>query len=653
MLKRVFRTVILSALISLWGIAALASNFAQQLPTLDSLTISGGALYPAFDPNTTIYSLTPVVSDGTAGSIVTAIPTSPTATLEVSINGGSFIALNSGLPSPNLLFSGCSNVITVRVTDGTASQDYTMNVTRAQCIQGAQGPQGPQGEKGEKGDTGAQGLTGEKGAQGDVGAQGPQGLVGPQGLAGMQGPLGSKGDSGVQGPAGPQGAPGLGTSNSGDTAVIADNDGDGNGQIDFKTGDTTRFRINNDGTTFLTGNMGIGESNPTDARQVFAGPYPNGMVQKVKTSDGMLDFNFTQRGVANTGAQRMNQVMTWGWNIDHGGGGEKQQETGIGLSLESYYHPEGGNPLTEAHLFYINRAGQQFRPWSFVADQTDDSGLFAFKVDTLRIHSGTDPGAYAQFTAQKISLGAPTSISGGLTFYGMDTNVKGIFTNNGEFVFGNNLTSFPSIKAGQGAPSGSCVPGSLYLRRPDGVSYDSLGTCVPGGSWARVWNSVTLNISGTANRLPKFTNTSSLGNSLMADDGTSITLTSGNLLFGAGSNQDIGKATANRPRNLYLAGSATIGGGTAIKRHMSNAASLDFDSIPANSCAQLTITAAGAADGDVISLGVPSALASLMGVQVTGFVSSPNTVTVRACNITATATTNPPAVTVRISVSQY
>ncbi len=437
-----------------------------------------------------------------------------------------------------------------------------------------------------------------------------------------------------------------------DVTLRADSDANGAGMIEFLTANTSRLRINNDGSSTFNGNVGFGADSPADARMVIAGPYPEGMVQKVKTSDGLVDFNFTQRSAPNTGNARTNQVMTWGWNLHQGGGNERAGETGIGLSLESYYHPEGGNPLTEAHLFYINREGVQFRPWSFVADRTTDAGAFSFQVNRLRFYTGTNPNYYAQFTGDEALLRVPTVIYGGLTWRGADGSTQGRFTADGSLVFGDNPTSFPSIRFGAGAPSGYCAPGSLYLRRPDGVTLESLSTCRPGGAWSSVWTSATLSISGISGRLPRFTGATSLGSSLLADNGTNLTLTSGGLLFGA-TNQDIGTATGSGPRNLYLSGSAVIGGGAVIKKNLSNTATLDFGVIGANSCDQLTITVTGAADGDPVSLGVPSALASLNGVQVSGFVISANTVAVRVCNATAQATTNPPPVSVRASLWQY
>lgn len=94
--------------------------------------------------------------------------------------------------------------------------------------------------------------------------------------------------------------------------------------------------------------------------------------------------------------------------------------------------------------------------------------------------------------------------------------------------------------------------------------------------------------------------------------------------------------------------------GSTITNHISATASLDFPVIGANSCQSLTITTTGAADGDTVSLGVPTALANASTtLALTGFVSAANTVTVRVCQVAASATSDPAAATVRADVWKH
>jgi hypothetical protein len=100
-------------------------------------------------------------------------------------------------------------------------------------------------------------------------------------------------------------------------------------------------------------------------------------------------------------------------------------------------------------------------------------------------------------------------------------------------------------------------------------------------------------------------------------------------------------------------GGMNIGGGTTITKHLSAAATLDFSSWTGGSCQDRTISVSGAADGDTVTVGVPSVLASVAGLQFSGFVSAANTVTVRGCKITSGASADPAPAPVRADVWQH
>lgn len=98
----------------------------------------------------------------------------------------------------------------------------------------------------------------------------------------------------------------------------------------------------------------------------------------------------------------------------------------------------------------------------------------------------------------------------------------------------------------------------------------------------------------------------------------------------------------------------TVNGGAPITNVLSATASLDFDlSGSGVTCQDLTITVTGAVgDDDTVLIGMAGSLGSTAGVQITGFVSATNTVTVRACDVTA-GNPDPTAQTVRATVVQF
>jgi hypothetical protein len=143
--------------------------------------------------------------------------------------------------------------------------------------------------------------------------------------------------------------------------------------------------------------------------------------------------------------------------------------------------------------------------------------------------------------------------------------------------------------------------------------------------------------------------------SFFTNNGTAqVTLfPSGNFSIGNNSNTaPLAVGTAGQFQ-VSSAGAATIGGGTAITRHISVSTSLAFPQFSQDSCNALSVTAAGAADGDSVALGIPNALAAINGLTWFGWVSAPDTVSVRGCNVTNQSVAAPPAANVRVDVWQH
>jgi hypothetical protein len=109
------------------------------------------------------------------------------------------------------------------------------------------------------------------------------------------------------------------------------------------------------------------------------------------------------------------------------------------------------------------------------------------------------------------------------------------------------------------------------------------------------------------------------------------------------------KADGTSPPTTNTTGALKIGS-TTIQKHLSATASLDFAAWSGTDCQEKTIRALGAADGDTVVLGIPNALASVAGVTWSGWVSGIDAVTVRGCKITAGASFDPGAATVRVDV---
>jgi hypothetical protein len=97
------------------------------------------------------------------------------------------------------------------------------------------------------------------------------------------------------------------------------------------------------------------------------------------------------------------------------------------------------------------------------------------------------------------------------------------------------------------------------------------------------------------------------------------------------------------------AGVVTIEGNTVATR-LTGTATLDFGVVTANSHADLTMTVTGAAVGDAVALGVPTAVAAVAGLSYTAWVSATDTVTVRAANCATTNSSDPASGSFRATI---
>jgi hypothetical protein len=102
---------------------------------------------------------------------------------------------------------------------------------------------------------------------------------------------------------------------------------------------------------------------------------------------------------------------------------------------------------------------------------------------------------------------------------------------------------------------------------------------------------------------------------------------------------------------VFMPQGTSVGGGATLLKVMSATAALDFPLTSAQNSADLTITVNGAATGDTVDLGVPTA-AILANSDYTAWVSAANTVTVRFNNYSAGAQ-NPTSGTFRAQVNHF
>ena len=132
-----------------------------------------------------------------------------------------------------------------------------------------------------------------------------------------------------------------------------------------------------------------------------------------------------------------------------------------------------------------------------------------------------------------------------------------------------------------------------------------------------------------------------------------LTLGSGAYPVAVWNTSGVIKAYIDTTGAVYAEGAVTIGAGAAITKVLTGTGSLDFAQASANACETLTLTVTGAADGDVIELGIPHALANHNTTATFAkWRSASNTVSVRRCVISADGS-DPAAATLRATVIQH
>ena len=151
-------------------------------------------------------------------------------------------------------------------------------------------------------------------------------------------------------------------------------------------------------------------------------------------------------------------------------------------------------------------------------------------------------------------------------------------------------------------------------------------------------NEIGCNTAASAIRLASGNGVTIGGNTILCQAGTSTGISVGT-----------GVANVTIGHNTFASVTTPINDVTALARiaprMLFGSASLDFAVLPANSCEQLPITVTNARDGDAVLLEKLNVIAGVTNSVFEAFVSANDTVVVRRCNVSLTATADPAAAT--------
>jgi concanavalin A-like lectin/glucanase superfamily protein len=144
-----------------------------------------------------------------------------------------------------------------------------------------------------------------------------------------------------------------------------------------------------------------------------------------------------------------------------------------------------------------------------------------------------------------------------------------------------------------------------------------------------------INISGSAASAVTASSASNAVNSLNLGDVAATNYARVDIGNNFSGNQIVtGNVTASG--NLSTVGTTTMGGGTPIVEHLSATFDPTLPALKPSTCATANFTITGAGDGNTLALGVPNARTTGGGtILYFAWVSAANTITVEACNISA------------------
>lgn len=302
------------------------------------------------------------------------------------------------------------------------------------------------------------------------------------------------------------------------------------------------------------------------------------------------------------------------------------------------------------------RTPASFANIKFLTDATTwTKGAITFEVAT---NDGTDPtGTGAIVEALRIDGTGLTTVKKGLTVTGGTTTTAALSSTTGTFSSGvTSSKSYSNTSDLQVIASGAGNTAGYNIRTLSGGRF-SIATGYSGSNFTDF-------LVGTGTNNPTTTAiyiNHSNGNVYLGSATTPsavLHLKAGNagastapLKFTSGTVNTTAEAGAVEYDGTNFFGTNSTATRFTFAKTLTNTATLDFGSTAAQTSSELTITVTGAADGDVVSLGVPNS-ASNANSCYTARVSATNTVTVKFNNYSSGAI-DPASSIFRVSILKY
>ena len=428
-------------------------------------------------------------TSGTSGSDGTSGTSGTTGT-----SGTSGTSATSGTSGT----TGTSGTSATSGTSGTSGTDGTGGTSGTSGSTGTSGTSGTSGSTGTSGTSGTTGTSGSSGTSGSTGTSGSSGTTGTSGSSGTTGTSGSSGTSGTTGTSGSSGTSGT-TGTSGTSGLSGDR---------FKTSSTTTYTLQSPGGTgTITVEPGLAY---TVAQSIIisydAFNYVEAEVSSYDSITGVLNFIVFRLEGSGT-------YNSWFVNIDGASGGDGSSGSS-GTSGTSATAGTSGTTGTSGSSGTSGTTGTSGSSGTSGTSATDGTG-------------GTSGTSGSSGTSGTTGTSGTSATSG---------------TSGTSATSGTTGTSGTSGVSGTGGTSGTSGSSAT-----SGTSGTSGVNGAPGASGTSGTSGTSVAVSGTTNTMAKFTSSTTIGNSALTDNGSTLAYSGSSILL----NNSVNIQTFNT-RNLIV-----------------------------------------------------------------------------------------------------
>jgi hypothetical protein len=460
-------------------------------------------------------------TSGTSGTSATSGTSGTTGTSGTSATSGTSGTSGTDGTGGTSGTSGSTGTSGTSGTSGTAGTSGTSGTSGSSGSSGTSGSTGTSGSSGTTGTSGSSGTTGTSGSSGTSGTTGTSGSSGTSGTTGLDGTNGTSGTSGTTGTSGSSGTSGTSaTSGSSGTSGTTGTSGTSGLSGDrFKTTSTTTYTLQapgNPGT--LTVDPGLAYTVGQSIIIAYdANNHNEAEVTSYNSITGVINFvTFTLTGSGT--------YSSWFVNIDGASGGDGSSGTSgtAGTSGSSGTSGTTGTSGSSGTSGTSATDGTSGSSGTSAIDGT--SGTSGTSGTTGTSGSSGTSGTTGTSGSSGTSGTSATDGTGGTSGTSGSSGTSGTTGTSGtSATSGTSGTSATSGTTGTSGTSGvSGTGGSSGTSGTSATSGTSGTSGATGASGTSGTSGTSVAVSGTTNTMAKFTSSTTIGNSLLTDDGSTL-----------------------------------------------------------------------------------------------------------------------------------